>query len=219
MAKTWGSKNLCGWRIHGAIQRLLITLYLNLPDKNYYGIIRLSARTLNELVLKAHNDGLQLCIHAMGDKAQDMALDAYENALSVRSQYHRHRIEHFGCDMGKPEQRRRAKELGILPVITSGWLYAYGDFIEHYLGPIRKEQSFALRSMLDADGLKPANSSDQCGTEPCTLDPFFSMWCAVTRQTFFGNRFLPKKQRDLCRRRDLKTMDYQRGLLLALRKK
>ena len=103
-----------------------------------------------------------------------------------------HRIEHFGCDMGKPEQRRRARELGILPVITMGWLYAYGDFIEHYLGPLRKEQSFALRSMLD-DGLKPANSSDQCGTEPCTLDPFFSMWCAVTRQTFFGNRFVPEQ--------------------------
>jgi len=166
--------------------------YLNMPEKNYCGILRYEAGPLNELVHKAHNAGLQLCIHAMGDKAQDLALNAYEEALKVNPRNHRHRIEHFGCDMGNPEQRRRAKELGIIPVITIGWLYAYADFIEHYLGPRRASQSFALRSMID-EGLKPANCSDQCGTEPVTLDPFFSIWCAVTRQTFFGNRFVPEQ--------------------------
>jgi hypothetical protein len=166
--------------------------YLNLPDKNYCGILRYDARSLNEVVLRAHNAGLQLCIHAMGDKAQDWALKAYENALKVNPRCHRHRIEHFGCDMGSPELRRGAKALGIVPIITTGWLYAYGDFIEHYLGPRRQNQSFALRSMIDA-GLKPAHASDQCGTEPLTLDPFFSIWCAVTRQTWFGNRLVPEQ--------------------------
>lgn len=166
--------------------------YLNMPDKDYCGILRCEAGPLKELVLKAHNAGLQLCIHAMGDKAQDLALNAYENALKVNPRNHRHRIEHFGCDMGNPEQRRRAKELGIIPVITIGWLYAYADVIEHYLGSLRATQSFALRSMID-DGLKPANCSDQCGTEPVTLDPFFSIWCAVTRQTFFKNRFVAEQ--------------------------
>ncbi len=166
--------------------------YLNVPERNYYGLLRLDAQTLNEWVLKVHNAGLQLCIHAMGDKAQDLALDAYENALKVNPRDHRHRIEHFGCDMGNQKQRRRAKELGIIPVVTIGWLYAYADFFEQYLGPKRKDPSFALRAMFD-EGLKPANSSDQCGTEPVTLDPFFSIWCAVTRQTFFGNRYFPEQ--------------------------
>ncbi|MBE0556602.1 MAG: amidohydrolase family protein, partial [Proteobacteria bacterium] len=166
--------------------------YLNLPEKNYHGILRLEPNFFKELVKKAHDGGLQICVHAMGDKAQDLALDAYENALRSNPRSHRHRIEHFGCDMGSPQQRRRARELGIVPVTTIGWLYAYGDFIETYLGPQRKEQSFALRSMHD-DGLKPANASDQCGTEPVTLDPFFGIWCAVTRQTFFGKQFVPRE--------------------------
>jgi predicted amidohydrolase YtcJ len=128
----------------------------------------------------------------MGDKAQSMALDALENALNENPKTHRHRIEHFGCDMGSPELRDRAKALNILPVVTMGWLYAYGDFMEPYLGPVRGSRSFALRSMIEK-GLSVSNSSDECGTEPVTLDPFFSMWCAVTRQTYFGKQFVPEE--------------------------
>ena len=166
--------------------------YLGVPERDYCGILRHNARSLNDLALKAHNAGLQLCIHAMGDKAQTMALDAIENALEQNPRPHRHRIEHFGCDMGSSQLRERARALGIVPVVTMGWLFAYGDFIEPYLGPARRNQSFALKSMMEM-GLKVANSSDQCGTEPVTLDPFFSIWTAVTRQTYFGNQFVPEE--------------------------
>jgi predicted amidohydrolase YtcJ len=128
----------------------------------------------------------------MGDRAQGMALDAVENALNKNPRPHRHRVEHFGCDMGNRELRERAEALGIIPVVTIGWLYAYADFIEPYLGPLRRDQCFALRSMMET-GLTIANSSDQCGTEPVTLDPFLSMWAAVTRQTYFGKRFVPEE--------------------------
>jgi predicted amidohydrolase YtcJ len=166
--------------------------YLNLSDHNYCGVLLMQPEILNQLVLKAHNAGNQICLHAMGDKAQDMALDAYEAAFKKNPRPHRHRIEHFGVDMGSSEQRRRARELNILPNITIGFLYGYGDFIEYYLGPDRRDQSFALRSIIDA-GLMPANSSDETGSDWLTLDPFFCIWCAVTRQTYFGNRFVPEQ--------------------------
>jgi predicted amidohydrolase YtcJ len=92
--------------------------------------------------------------------------------------------------MGGPNIRRRAKELGIVPNVTSGWIHSYGDFMEKHLGAERSKQSFAWRTMID-EGFKPADSSDQCGTDPLTLNPFHSMWCSVTRQTYFGNQFLP----------------------------
>jgi Predicted metal-dependent hydrolase with the TIM-barrel fold len=145
---------------------------------------------LDELVLKAHNSGLQICIHAIGDKAQDLALNAYENALRENPRSHRHRIEHLGNLMTSQDRIRRAKALGIVPVTTIEWLYAYGDFVELYLGPKRKAQSFLLRSMIDA-GLTPANCSDCRGAEPLSINPFFSIWCAVTRQTYFGKRLIP----------------------------
>jgi len=113
--------------------------YLNVSDSDYCGEVLLDPEFLNELILRAHRAGIQVCLHAMGDKAQDMALDAYENALNIDPSPHRHRIEHFGCDLGSPEHRRRAREMNIVPNITIGWLYTYGDFFEYYLGRSRKD--------------------------------------------------------------------------------
>jgi predicted amidohydrolase YtcJ len=167
--------------------------YLNMPVKDYYGIPKFEhAAPFNELVLKAHNGGLQLCIHAIGEKAQDWALDAYEDVFKVNLRYHRHRIEHFGNLMTSAERIHRANQLGIIPVTTVEWLYEEGDFIERYLGITRRDQSWPLRSMIDA-GLKVANCSDTVGATPFSTNPFYSMWCAVTRQTFFGDRLVPSE--------------------------
>ena len=166
--------------------------YLNIDTDHYCGLFRRDPSTLNDLVLRAHDAGVQICIHAIGEKAQDLALDAYEKALEKNPRPHRHRIEHLGNIMTHPERIRRARAMEILPITTTQWLYAYGDFIELYLGPERKKHSFVLRSMLDA-GLRPANGSDCRGAEPLSINPFFNIWCAVTRQTFFGNRLLPEE--------------------------
>ncbi len=166
--------------------------YAHVPERDYCGLFRRDPRTLNDVVARAHIAGQAVCIHAIGDKAQDLALDAYEHALKAHPRSHRHRVEHLGNVMTSPERIRRAKALGVLPVTTVEWLFAYGDFIEFYLGPERKKQSFLLRSMLDA-GLRVANASDCRGAEPLSIDPFFNIWCAVTRQTFSGGRLLPEE--------------------------
>lgn len=167
--------------------------YLNMRTADYRGILKFDDQSiLEDLVLRGHNAGLQLQIHAIGDKAQDWALGALENALRISPMAHRHRIEHFGNVMTNSNSILRAQKLGIIPVTTVEWLYEYGDFIERYLGAKRKEQSFPLRSMLDA-GLKVANSSDCAGTAPISVNPFLSIWCAVTRQTFFANRLIPEE--------------------------
>jgi predicted amidohydrolase YtcJ len=166
--------------------------YLNLPAKDYCGIFRRDPRTLNDIVRRAHGADQSICIHAIGDKAQDLALNAIQNALEAQPRPHRHRVEHLGNIMTSPERIRRAKALGLLPITTIEWLFAYGDFIEFYLGPARKKQSFLLRSMLDA-GLRVANASDCRGAEPLSINPFFSIWCAVTRQTFSGQRLIPEE--------------------------
>lgn len=165
--------------------------YLSMKRSDYCGLLRYGdPQPFNDLVLKAHNAGLPLCVHAIGDKAQDWALASYEHALKVNPRYHRHRIEHLGNVMTSPERIRRTKAMGIIPITTVEWLYAYGDFIRRYLGHEREKQSFVLRSMIEA-GLKPANCSDCAGSEPLSINPFFSIWCAVTRQTFFGNKLIP----------------------------
>ena len=167
--------------------------YINLPDDDYHGIIKFENQSqLNEIVSKGHDAGLHLHIHAIGEKAQDWALDALEYALQKNPCYHRHRIEHLGNLMTSPERIRRAKELGVIPVTTVEWLYEEGDFIETHLGKKRRAQSWPLRSMLDA-GLRVANCSDTVGATPFSTNPFYSMWCAVNRRTFLGDTLLPEQ--------------------------
>ena len=165
--------------------------YVGMP--NYCGLLKLSSQELTEIVVKAHKEGIRLCIHAIGDKAQDIALDAIEEALKVLPKKdHRHRIEHLGNVLTSKERIRRAKRLGVIPVPTVEWIYAYGDFIETYLGHKRARQSFPIKSLLK-EGLRPPGSSDTLGTEPLSINPFFSIWCAVNRRTFAGGILIPEE--------------------------
>jgi predicted amidohydrolase YtcJ len=167
--------------------------YLNMPESNYCGLLKFKdPGALNALVLEAHQGGLQLCVHAIGDKAQDWALDAYEKALQIDPRSHRHRIEHLGNLMTNTRRIERARSMNLIPITTAEWIYEEGDFIEWYLGPERKKQSWPIRSMLEA-GLKVANCSDTVGATPFSINPFYGIWCAVTRQTFLGNRLVPEE--------------------------
>lgn len=165
--------------------------YVGMPK--YYGLLQISSKELTELAVKAHREGIQLCIHAVGDKAQDMALDAIEEALKAFPRGdHRHRIEHFGNVLTSKERIKRAKKLGVIPVPTVEWIYAYGDFIEEYFGSERTKQSFPIKTLI-YEGLRPPGSSDTLGTEPLSINPFFSIWCAVARKTFSGNVLIPEE--------------------------
>jgi hypothetical protein len=67
---------------------------------------------LEEFVKKANREGLQVALHAIGDRAIEMALDVYESALRDYSRDDaRHRIEHF--ELATDEQIERARELGV----------------------------------------------------------------------------------------------------------
>ena len=53
-------------------------------DEHNHGIIRIQQDELNHTVQICHDAGLRCCVHAIGDRAFDMALDAYENAVESR---------------------------------------------------------------------------------------------------------------------------------------
>ncbi|HJS73869.1 MAG TPA: amidohydrolase family protein, partial [Vicinamibacteria bacterium] len=64
---------------------------------DHRGTLSRSPELLAKQVLAAHEAGWQIWIHAIGDRAQDIALDAFEAALAKDPRPEaRHRIEHFG---------------------------------------------------------------------------------------------------------------------------
>ena len=86
---------------------------------------------------------MRICVHAIGDMAIDMVLEAFEKAMiPPPRQGHRHRVEHMGNWMMTPERVARAKRLGILPIANPPFLFFLGDPMVEMLQRRATEQGF-----------------------------------------------------------------------------
>lgn len=82
--------------IDGACGERNAATYLPYPgEPTNTGLVRIPQDILDGLVGRAHQAGIRLAVHAIGPRAVDMALDAFERAFSVSGRGAiRHRIEH-----------------------------------------------------------------------------------------------------------------------------
>ncbi|UCH02572.1 MAG: amidohydrolase [Candidatus Bathyarchaeota archaeon] len=173
--------------VDGGITGVAAAIYRPYLHQQHVGVLKTTQEKLTQRVIKAHKAGLRVCLHAVGDKAFDMALNSLDAALKAKPmQDHRHRIEHAGNILCTLERIERMKELGIIPVPTPPFLYSFGDYIETYLGQKRAKTVFVYKTLLNS-GFMPPGNSDCAGAEPESINPLFGIWCAVTRKTFNGN--------------------------------
>lgn len=109
---------------------------------------------INGYVVDAHRAGWQLAIHAIGDRAIDVALDA----LSLVDDSARHRIEHAG--LVRPDQLPRFKAVGATAVVQPNFLWYLGDDYATIMGPGRADWLYRGRGFLD-HGIRLVGSSDR----------------------------------------------------------
>jgi len=108
----------------GSLTAALTEPYSNDPGNT--GIIRVDHDAFKAEVAECHAAGLRTCIHAIGDRAIDLALDAVEEAQQTRDwSDHRHRIEHAGYV--RPDQLERMSRLGVAVSASIGFCYPIGD--------------------------------------------------------------------------------------------
>jgi hypothetical protein len=144
-------------------------------DPECYGILYHTQQEIDAFVFKAHQAGLQVAMHAIGDAAIEQALNAYEAALTAFPRDdHRHRIEH--CDIIRQDQIQRARRLGLALAIQPPFVH-YWPHTEYYptLGKERTERADPFREMADA-GLLLAGGSDSTVTP---LGPLIGVHAAV----------------------------------------
>jgi predicted amidohydrolase YtcJ len=155
--------------------------------EKWRGLLKLTEEELSNNVVEAHKAGIQVWIHAIGDKALDMALDAIELALKeMPKSSHRHRIEHAGIARCTSEHLDRMKKLGVVPVPTSAWIYLGSEVPKGV-------RVYVYRSLLDRDLLPPGNS-DSAGAMPESINPLFGIWCVVARKTHTGALMCPEER-------------------------
>jgi predicted amidohydrolase YtcJ len=161
-------------------------------DGHNHGIIRIQQDELNDTVLKCHNAGLRCCVHAIGDRAFDMALDAYENAIQKWPRKdHRHRIEHMGNWLSTPERMQRMVRSGIIAIPNIAIGYYVGDAILDCLGEKRLTKAFPFRTLLK-NGVIIAGGSDSPGYWP--VDPLRDIAACVSRKMRWGDVWVAEER-------------------------
>lgn len=160
----------------GARTAALKEPYSDKPETR--GMMLYTQRTLNKLVLKAHKAGLQLAVHAIGDRAIEAALKAFSKALKkFPRENHRHRIEH--CSVLNPKLIRRMKRLGLIASVQPHFIVS--DFwVLNRVGKDRAGWVYPFKTLMD-EGLIIASGSD-CPVEP--INPLLGIWAAVARKSF-----------------------------------
>ena len=153
-----------------------------------HGLLTIDLDNLRRKVMASNAAGLRICIHAEGDRAIDVALDAIEAALEASPvKDHRHRIEH--CGLCTSTQIRRIKELGVVPSVSVGFVYDIGEGYRNSLGSERSEWIYPLRSLAES-GIRASCNSDW----PVSVgNPMIGLYSAVVRNTWKGQSLGPSQ--------------------------
>lgn len=137
---------------------------------------------MKERIKQADEAGLQVAIHAIGDKANHIILDIFEDIIKENGERDRRwRIEHAQHLL--PEDIKRFGRLGILASVQPYHAIDDGRWAEKKIGAKRALTTYAFRSLIDA-GTKLVCGSDW---SVAPLDPISGIYAAVTRQTLDGN--------------------------------
>jgi predicted amidohydrolase YtcJ len=146
-------------------------------DPRTKGLLLHSPADLEKRILEADAAGYQLAVHAIGDRANSLVLDAFEKAVKANGPRDRRlRIEH--AQHVRAADVARYKSLGVIASIQPSHCIDDMRFVEGRLGKARLPDSYRFRSFLAA-GVPAAFGTDWY-VEP--LDPRLGLYAAVTRE-------------------------------------
>lgn len=134
-------------------------------------------------ILNADKAGLQIAVHAIGDKANKTILDFFAEAEKQNgARDRRFRIEH--AQHLRPEEIKRFGSQRVIASMQPYHAIDDGRWAENRIGPNRAKGTYAFRSLLDA-GAVLAFGSDWF---VAPMEPLMGIYAAVTRRTLDGKR-------------------------------
>lgn len=143
----------------------------------------MSNGNLRAWALEADRNGLQLSIHAIGDRANDAVLSVFEEIVRTNPPWDRRfRIEH--AQHIRPQDFSRFAALGVIVSAQPYHAIDDGVWAETRIGHDRARSTYAFRSFLNA-GVRVCFGSDWT---VAPLNPLLGIAAAVTRATLDGKQ-------------------------------
>ena len=163
----------------GSTTALFYEPYNDAPQTS--GLLVTPEDSLRSWIGSADSAGLQVAIHAIGERANGLLLDIYDSVSKAHgSRDRRFRVEH-AQHLRRPDIGRIAR-LGIIASMQPYHAVDDGRWAEKRIGPERIKTTYAFRSLIDA-GARLAFGSDWT---VAPLDPLQGIYAAVTRRTWDG---------------------------------
>lgn len=149
-------------------------------DPGNQGMLLYPDETVEVMVMKADEAGMQICLHAIGDAALEQAVTIYEKVFQKRNQPLKHRIIH--CQIGDDALYQRMAAIGVTADIQFLFTASDWSIVEPRLGAKRASRSYAWKSLLQAG--VPLTAGSDCPVE--IPNPFLGIQAVVTRRDLEG---------------------------------
>jgi predicted amidohydrolase YtcJ len=147
----------------------------------YYGLLRQPEADMRRWVGGADSAGLQVAVHAIGDRANAILLSIYDSVARAHGRRDRRfRVEH--AQHLRPQDIPRFGNLGVIASMQPYHAIDDGRWVERRIGPARVKTTYAFRTLL-ATGATLAFGSDWT---VAPLDPVLGVYAAVSRRTLDG---------------------------------
>ena len=171
---------------HGA---WLLEPYADLPAST--GLNTEDIGDLKETAKVAIENGFQLCIHAIGDRANRETLNIYDEAFKAHPDTKdiRWRIEH--AQHLSPADIPRFGQLGVIAAMQGIHCTSDGPWVLKRLGPQRAEEGAYVWRKLMASGTVVSNGTDAPVED---VNPLPSFYASVTRKMKDGALFYPEQK-------------------------
>jgi predicted amidohydrolase YtcJ len=163
----------------GSSTALMFEPYSDNPGTS--GLAMWPYEELEKMVLIADKMGFQIGIHAIGDKANNWILNAFEKTIEVNGRRDsRHRCEH--TQTLQLSDIPRFAQLGVIPSMQPTHCISDKLFCEQRVGYERCKGAYAWRSLINAGSMLAFGTDYQ--VEP--LNPMEGLYAAVTRKDRLG---------------------------------
>jgi len=137
---------------------------------------------IDAITQEAYAAGFQVCVHAIGDRANREVLDLYERTFEKKLQDDpRFRVEH--AQHIDPADIPRFGEMGVIPAMQAIHMSSDRPWAIDRLGKKRIEEGAYMWQQLLETGARIVNGSD-APVEP--INPIASFYASVTRKTLNG---------------------------------
>ncbi|MDX1941557.1 MAG: amidohydrolase [Saprospiraceae bacterium] len=162
-------------------------------EPNTSGLLVNDTAALREWIIQADAAGLQVAVHAIGDRANDWLLSVFEKAILQNGEKasRRFRIEH--AQHLTRDAIQKFAQIGVIPSMQPYHAIDDGRWAEKRIGPERIKTTYAFRSLLDANARLTFGSD----WTVAPLNPMEGIYAAVTRQTIDGanpNGWVPQEK-------------------------